>query len=131
MRRLTHRNFLCSEQLRLAFGDDGVSAAYHGLLDVLKKCGLREWKSHLPYADNPASERALGHCPRSEQRYLAEISDTVRKYHADSSKQASIAREIQQLSAVQNLMHEKNEEINTLLGEKKKNAYSRESIKKF
>ena len=102
------------------FGDDGVSAAYHGLLDVLKKCGLREWKSHLPYADNRIPSERSVIVPGARARYLAEISDTVRKYHADSSKQASIAREIQQLSAVQNLMHEKNEEINTLLGERRK-----------
>ena len=102
------------------FGDDGVSAAYHGLLNVLKKSGLREWKSHLPYADNRIPSERSVIVPGARARYLAEISDTVREYHADSSKQASIAREIQQLSAVQNLMHEKNEEINTLLGERRK-----------
>ena len=102
------------------FGDDGVSAAYHGLLDILKKFGLRKWESHLPYADNRVPSERSVIVPGARARYLAEISDTVRKYHADSSNQASIAREIQQLSAVQNLMHEKNDEIDTLLGERRK-----------
>ena len=102
------------------FGDDGVSAAYHGILDVLKKRGLREWKSHLPYADNRIPSQRSVIVPGARARYLAEISDTLRKYHADSLKQSYIAREIQQLSAVQNLMADRNEEIDSLLGERRK-----------
>ena len=108
------------------FGDDGVSAAYHGILDVLKKCGLREWKSHLPYADNRVPSQRSVIVPGARARYLAEISDTLRNYHADSLKQSYIAREIQQLSAVQNLMADRNEEIDTLMSERRK-SFSQEN----
>ena len=80
---------------------------------------LRECKSHLSYADNRIPSQRSVIVPGARARYLAEISDTLRKYHADSLKQSYIAREIQQLSAVQNLMADRNEEIDSLLGERR------------
>jgi len=81
------------------FGDDGVSAAYHGLLKILREKGLRAWESKLPYADNRLPSERSVLIPTSRQRYLADITDTVRRYHEESRQQCVLAREAQQLRA--------------------------------
>ena len=84
------------------FSDDGVSAAYHGLLNILRAGGsggssLRHWDSKLPRVKGPLpSERAVI-IPPARQRYLAEISALIRTYHDTSNQQCQIARERQQL----------------------------------
>lgn len=79
------------------FGDDGVTSAYHGLLTVLREKGLREWQSKLPYQDNRVPSERSVIVPSSRQRYLAEISETVRAYLNDADQQAELASERQAL----------------------------------
>ena len=86
------------------FGDDGVSSAYHGLLSVLRKKGLREWESKLPFSDIRVPSQRSVVVPSSRQRYLAEISETVRAYHEQSTKQATLARERQQLRETRRML---------------------------
>ncbi|MGI9322496.1 MAG: methylmalonyl-CoA mutase family protein, partial [Pseudomonadales bacterium] len=110
------------------FGDDGVSSAYHGLLKVLRQKGLREWPSALPHRDEKLpSERAVV-VPVARQRYLAEIAETVRAYHADSLQQAQLARERGQLNATQQMLDAPNEQVQTLL-EKRTDKLSIENRK--
>ena len=79
------------------FGDDGVSAAYHGVLQVLRDKGLRKWESALPRVNSKLpSERSVV-VPATRQRYLAEISAAVHDYHQAADQQAGLARERQQL----------------------------------
>jgi methylmalonyl-CoA mutase len=100
------------------FGDDGVTSAYHGLLQVLREKGLRVWDSKLPYRDaRMPSERSVI-VPSSRQRYLAEISETVRGYHAQTQEQAAIATERQALKTSQELLVSKSEEISSLIAER-------------
>ncbi|MDA0977341.1 MAG: cobalamin-dependent protein, partial [Proteobacteria bacterium] len=97
------------------FGDDGVTAAYHGLVALLKEKGLRAWTSKLPYLDNRVpSERSII-VPSSRARYLAEIADTVRGYHQKNQQQARIARERQQLLAAKSMLSETGDEIDQLI----------------
>src|SRR5581483_436669 len=42
--------------------------------------------------------------PPSRQRYLAEISDTVRGYHKHSAAQVTVARELQQLRGTKRML---------------------------
>ena len=42
--------------------------------------------------------------PPQRQRYLAEIAEAVRDYHADTARQAGVARELQQLGATRTLL---------------------------
>jgi len=97
------------------FGDDGVSAAYHGLLAQLREKGLREWESLLPYIDSRVpSERSII-VPSSRVRYLAEIAETVRGYLEESNRQARVARERQQLLSTQRMLGTENEKISVLI----------------
>lgn len=86
------------------FGDDGVTAAYHGLLSVLREKGLRNWESKLPFTDSRTPSERSVIVPSSRQRYLAEISETVRAYHAQSELQADLASERHALQRSQDLV---------------------------
>ena len=100
------------------FGDDGVSAAYHGLLKILRAQGLRAWESKLPCPDiRVPSERSVI-VPASRVRYLAEIAETVRGYHAGTREQARIARERQQLRGTLRMLGEANDSISLLIEQK-------------
>lgn len=97
------------------FGDDGVSAAYHGVLSVLRDKGLREWESKLDYVDTRIpSERSVV-VPAKRQRYLAEIAETVRRYHQESERQANIADERQALQQSQALLDVESAELSRLI----------------
>ena len=84
------------------FSDDGVSAAYHGLLSLLREGGLGErslrlWDSKLPMVKGLLPSECSVIIPSARQRYLAEISELIRTYHETSNQQCQIARERQQL----------------------------------
>ena len=86
------------------FGDDGVTAAYHGLIGVLKEKGLREWESKLPYKDNRKPSARSVVVPVARQRYLAEVSESVRKYLIESDAQAELAGQHQALTISKELL---------------------------
>jgi methylmalonyl-CoA mutase len=74
------------------FNDDGVSALYHALLDVVAdKTGIR-WASSLPRPEGktPSSKAII--IPPERTRYLSEISAAVREYHRETAKQAEKVR---------------------------------------
>lgn len=73
------------------FGDDGVTAAYHGLLKVLRQKGLREWQSVLPEINIKLPSEKTAIVPSSRKRYLAEIAETVRAYLTQADSQATVA----------------------------------------
>ena len=100
------------------FGDDGVTAAYHGLLGVLRDKGLREWESQLAFSDNriPSSRSVI--VPASRQRYLAEVAETVRSYLANADEQAEIARERYALLETKRMLGSDFQELDTLLAER-------------
>ncbi len=100
------------------FGDDGVSAAYHGLLQVLRTKGLREWESKLPAIDSRIPSQRSVIVPTSRQRYLAEIAESLRLFHAETETQSVLAREQQALEFTQGLLAENNVEIDTLMTER-------------
>ncbi len=73
------------------FGDDGVTSAYHGLLQILRARGLRQWQSKLVKREQrEPSERSVI-VPTQRQRYLAEIANTVRGYHSQTERQSELA----------------------------------------
>ncbi|MCR6631965.1 MAG: methylmalonyl-CoA mutase family protein [Magnetospirillum sp.] len=86
------------------FNDDGVTALYHGLLDALIDRGFKLGESALARPAGAASTAGTAIVPPARVRYLAEIADAVRGYHAHSDKQSQIAREIQQLGATKELL---------------------------
>jgi methylmalonyl-CoA mutase len=80
------------------FNDDGVTALYQALLKRLAELGLPVGPSLLPTVSVRHSTNQTPVVPAARARYLAEISDTVRGYKKRARSQATLAREIQQLT---------------------------------
>ncbi|MCG8566187.1 MAG: methylmalonyl-CoA mutase family protein, partial [Desulfobacterales bacterium] len=74
------------------FNDDGITAFYHGLLDLIEdRKGIR-FESAIPRTDCRESSSKTIIIPGERTRYLAEISQTVRDYHKETEAQADLAR---------------------------------------
>lgn len=80
------------------FNDDGVTALYQELANLLRERGLALGPGTLPRVSVRASSGLTTVLPPSRARYLAEIAETVRGYHADTERQAQIARRRQHLA---------------------------------
>jgi len=101
------------------FNDDGVSALYHAVAAKLTEKGLKLKAGSLPKPASRVSTGAAAIVPPQRSRYLAEISETVRGYHAFTMEQSKLARERQQLSATKKMLSSSVPEIDLLLGRKK------------
>ncbi|WP_280357328.1 fused isobutyryl-CoA mutase/GTPase IcmF [Nocardia otitidiscaviarum] len=82
------------------FNDDGVTALYQHLSGLLAERGLPLEPGVLPRVDIRASTRFAQIIPPSRVRYLAEIAESVRNYHAETVRQADAARRVQRLESV-------------------------------
>ncbi|MCO4747523.1 MAG: methylmalonyl-CoA mutase family protein [Proteobacteria bacterium] len=81
------------------FADQGVTALYHGLLRALRAKDFGPLESRLPVPDSRHSEAPEALVGRGRERYLAEISDSVRGYHQWSDAQIAAARRHERLAA--------------------------------
>jgi isobutyryl-CoA mutase len=88
------------------FNDDGVTALYHALIGGLAEKGLKPKPGRLPRPPTKVSSGAHAIVPAPRQRYLAEIAEGVRGYHALASAQARLARERQHLIFARQLLGE-------------------------
>ena len=79
------------------FNDDGVTALYQALIAKLTEKGLKLKAGALPPVSTRQSTAQHAIMPAARVRYLAEIADTVRKYHKWAEGETRIARERQQL----------------------------------
>jgi isobutyryl-CoA mutase len=79
------------------FNDDGVTALYQALKPRLAGLGLPLKDGRLPSVSVRHSTNQTPVVPPARTRYLAEIADTVRGYKAKVHREATLAREIQQL----------------------------------
>jgi methylmalonyl-CoA mutase len=86
------------------FNDDGVTALYQTLAERLREHGLALHEGTLPKPETRSSTGRQAIVPPRRSRYLAEIAETVRGYHAHANDQARIARERQQLRATQAML---------------------------
>ncbi len=86
------------------FNDDGVTALYQCLRDLLAERGLPVTEGLLSPMDTRVSTRIQQVLPAGRVRYLAEIAETVREYRARTEQQAELARRRQQLVAVRDLL---------------------------
>ncbi|MCU1536070.1 MAG: methylmalonyl-CoA mutase, large subunit [Humibacillus sp.] len=82
------------------FNDDGVTALYQELRDLLSAKGMPFDEGVLPRVSTKQSTRIATIVPAARVRYLAEIADTVRGYHADTERYAAAATRVQRLAAV-------------------------------
>jgi methylmalonyl-CoA mutase len=74
------------------FNDDGVTALYHGLIDGLNRKAGTDLVSSLPRPNGTTSSSKTIIIPPERTRYLAEIADTVRRYHQETEDQAEALR---------------------------------------
>jgi len=86
------------------FNDDGVTALYQGLAAALGVRGLALSPGKLAVSDRRQSSAQGAIVPAARSRYLAEIAEAVRRYHAHAEAQARIARERQQLVAAKRML---------------------------
>ncbi|HUS25081.1 MAG TPA: methylmalonyl-CoA mutase family protein, partial [Candidatus Binatia bacterium] len=121
------------------FNDDGVTALYFGIRELLAAKGLPfpsppvgegrrakgargEGAGHLPKPTTKTSTKASAIVPGARTRYLSEISETVRNYKRRAEEQAQIARERQHLRTAADLLArrpgESRDDIHALLSER-------------
>ncbi len=86
------------------FDDDGVTALYHHVKGLLVDHGLPTFDGVLPVVPGQISTGLTSVLPRGRERYLADIAQTVRDYHAVTVQQSSLARVAQQLDATRELL---------------------------
>ncbi len=82
------------------FHDDGVTALYQHLRGVLAERGLPVAEGTLAPVDVRHSSGIAQVVPPERTRYLSEIVETVRGYHAETTRLAERARRAQRLEAV-------------------------------
>jgi methylmalonyl-CoA mutase len=86
------------------FNDDGVTALYQAVAATLAEKGLSLQPGKLPRAAVKASSKHRAIVPAERTRYLAEIAEEVRGYHARGEAQARVARERQALRTARALL---------------------------
>ena len=79
------------------FNDDGVTALYQALVPALTDKGLKLKPASCRWSPSSSPRRQRAIVPAQRVRYLAEIADAVRGYHAHTEEQVKIARERQSL----------------------------------
>jgi methylmalonyl-CoA mutase len=80
------------------FNDDGVTALYQELKSLLRGRGLPLATGALPVVAVRASSGLTTVVPPKRVRYLAEVADAVRDYHAQTEQQAEAARQREHLA---------------------------------
>src|SRR5690606_11981584 len=80
--------------------DDGVTALYQHLRDVLAAKGLPVDQGVLPQVDVRHSSTIRQVVPGDRVRYLSEITETIRSYHARTEELVEKARRVQRLELV-------------------------------
>lgn len=82
------------------FNDDGVTALYHHLGGLLGEHGLELEAGTLPETGTKTSTGAATVIPPGRVRYLSDIAETVRGYHAATLEQMEAVRRVQRLDEV-------------------------------
>ncbi|WP_232680625.1 fused isobutyryl-CoA mutase/GTPase IcmF [Nocardioides sp. R-C-SC26] len=96
------------------FNDDGVTALYQALRAVLAEQGLAIDEPYLKAVETKTSSDLRQVIPGERVRYLAEIAEHVRDYHAETDSIADRARRVQRLESVASELTER-AEIDSLL----------------
>ena len=86
------------------FADDGVTALFQFLKGHLAERGLTVTPGTLPLIDIKQSSALATIVPPSRGRYLAEIAETVRGYHASTEQQCAAVRTVQHLTTTASLL---------------------------
>ncbi len=91
------------------FNDDGVTAFYHEILNLIKKKKNIKLESSLPRIDIKHSSSKTIIIPGDRSRYLSEISNTIRDYHKKTSQQSEAVRERWHIQGTKELLEKSNQ----------------------
>jgi len=81
------------------FNDEGVNRLFKALTDKINSHYGLNWETKIYTNSEPAEEiQAQAIIPGKRQRYLSEISETVRGYHEWAEEQVDIASKLDQVS---------------------------------
>jgi len=86
------------------FSDDGVTALYQAIAAKLVDKGLALKLGKLPKVEGRVSSRVDAVVPPQRSRYLAEIAECLRSYHAHALEQSRHARERASLITAKSLL---------------------------
>ncbi|WP_199431826.1 fused isobutyryl-CoA mutase/GTPase IcmF [Qaidamihabitans albus] len=86
------------------FNDDGVTALYQHLRDLLADRGLSVSPGTLPAVPGKVSTEVSTIIPANRTRYLADIADTVRGYHERTRRQVEAVRARDHLAAARDAL---------------------------
>ncbi len=75
------------------FNDDGITALYHGIIELLAENTDLKLQPGLPKPQQKTSSSKSIVIPSDRLRYLSEISATIRGYHKRSAAQAKAVRQ--------------------------------------
>jgi methylmalonyl-CoA mutase len=89
-----------------AFNDEGVTALYQHLRDLLVEKGLRMQGGLLPTVSGRVSTGAGVIVPAARVRYLSEVAAAVRGYHAQTAAQVQAVRRREHLRAALGVLTE-------------------------
>ena len=81
------------------FNDDGVTALYQHLRGLLAAAGMSVTEGRLASAPTKVSTGLSVLVPPARTRYLAEIAEAVRAYHAHTDEQVSAVRTVDHLGS--------------------------------
>lgn len=111
------------------FNDDGVTALYHGVIETINSKMNLSFTSTLPKSDQKVSSSKTIIIPPEKNRYLSEISETIRDYHHKTMAQAAEVRTVWHLQEIMDLFAGKEDEnVNGLL-DRLKNEMAEASVK--
>jgi methylmalonyl-CoA mutase len=86
------------------FNDPGMNTLYRHVLDIIDRKTNSGFKSDF-HSSNEMSEKIFI-IPPSRNRYLSEISETIRKYNTWSEEQADAAQKLYQLQGTKDILSE-------------------------
>ncbi len=103
------------------FNDDGVSSLYHGVIEAINAKTKRSFTPRLPKPEQRISSSKTIIIPPERGRYLAEISETVRKYHKKTGEQSVALRRVWHLKETIDLFTKKQaDDVSGLLAQLQK-----------
>ncbi|MCO1659661.1 fused isobutyryl-CoA mutase/GTPase IcmF [Pseudonocardia humida] len=98
------------------FNDEGVTALYQYLCTLLAEEGLALGEGRLPRTDRRTSAEHAAPVPAQRARYLSEIAEAVRGYHAATEEHVAAARRRQHLRTALAAVQEAGAETTGLAG---------------
>ena len=86
------------------FNDDGATALYQHLRGLLQERGLPVTEGTLPRVEGKVSTKIASIVPPERSRYLAEVADSVRGYHATTDDQVRAVRTVGNLLGAKDVL---------------------------